>query len=68
VRRSKGAGEWRTRERVEREGNATTDASMVAADERMDATHVITLDRRHFTVVGPKQCEAFEPLPRGGAR
>jgi predicted nucleic acid-binding protein len=40
-----------------------TDASVVALAERLDARTVITLDRRHFTVVRPKHCDAFELLP-----
>lgn len=40
-----------------------TDASVVALAERLGAKTVITLDRRHFTVVRPSHCEAFELLP-----
>ena len=40
-----------------------TDASLIALAERTDARTVITLDRRHFTVVRPRHCEAFELLP-----
>jgi predicted nucleic acid-binding protein len=40
-----------------------TDASVIALAERLDATHVITLDRRHFTAVRPRHCDAFELLP-----
>lgn len=40
-----------------------TDASVIALAERIGARTVITLDRRHFTVVRPSHCEAFELLP-----
>lgn len=40
-----------------------TDASAIALAERIGATTVITLDRRHFTAVRPRHCEAFEILP-----
>jgi uncharacterized protein len=40
-----------------------TDASVVSLAERLDASVVITLDRRHFTVVRPRHREAFELLP-----
>ncbi|HET9243637.1 MAG TPA: PIN domain-containing protein [Gaiella sp.] len=39
------------------------DASLVALAERVDARTVITLDRRHFSVVRPRHCDAFELLP-----
>lgn len=41
----------------------TVDASVVATAERLGATTVATLDRRHFTVVRPRHCHAFELLP-----
>jgi len=40
-----------------------TDASVIALAERLDATHVVTLDRRHFTAVRPRHRDAFELLP-----
>jgi predicted nucleic acid-binding protein len=40
-----------------------TDASVVALAERLDAGVVITLDRRHFTVIRPRHRDAFELLP-----
>lgn len=40
-----------------------TDASVVALAERVGASTVITLDRRHFSVVRPHHCDAFELLP-----
>ncbi|MBA2293718.1 MAG: PIN domain-containing protein [Actinobacteria bacterium] len=39
------------------------DASAIVLAERLDARVVITLDRRHFSVVRPAHCEAFELLP-----
>jgi predicted nucleic acid-binding protein len=41
----------------------TADASVVTAAERLGATQVATLDRRHFSVVRPLHVEAFELLP-----
>jgi uncharacterized protein len=40
-----------------------TDASVIALAERLDATIVVTLDRRHFGVVQPRHCEALQLLP-----
>jgi uncharacterized protein len=40
-----------------------TDASVIALAERLGAAHVITVDRRHFTVVRPRHREALELLP-----
>jgi uncharacterized protein len=42
-----------------------TDASVVALAERLDTCRIVTLDRRHFGVVKPRHCEAFELLPPG---
>lgn len=39
------------------------DASVVAACERLQATRLATLDRRHFSVVRPRHCAALELLP-----
>jgi predicted nucleic acid-binding protein len=44
-------------------GLGTTDAAVVATAERLGATTIITLDRRHFSVVRPKHVESFELLP-----
>jgi uncharacterized protein len=41
----------------------TVDASVVAAAERLRATEVATLDRRHFSVVRPAHVDAFTLLP-----
>ena len=40
-----------------------TDASVVAAAERLGFDEVATLDHRHFTVVRPSHVEAFTLLP-----
>lgn len=40
-----------------------TDASVIALAERLDTATVVTLDRRHFTVVRPRHCEALALLP-----
>lgn len=40
-----------------------TDASVVALAERLEATVVVTLDRRHFGAVSPRHTDAFELLP-----
>ena len=39
------------------------DASIVAACERVGATTLATLDRRHFSVVRPRHCEALVLVP-----
>jgi predicted nucleic acid-binding protein len=41
----------------------TTDASVIAVAERLGATEIATLDRRHFTVVRPRHVSAFTVLP-----
>lgn len=40
-----------------------TDASVVAIAERLGARRVATLNRRHFSVVRPAHCDAFEVVP-----
>jgi predicted nucleic acid-binding protein len=40
-----------------------TDASVIALAERLDATIILTLDRRHFAAVAPHHREAFELMP-----
>ena len=40
-----------------------TDASVIALAARINATVVLTLDRRHFAVVRPPHCESFTLLP-----
>lgn len=44
-------------------GLGGTDASVIATAERLDATVIATLDRRHFPVVRPRHIDAFELLP-----
>ena len=39
------------------------DASVVALAERLHITHVLTLDRRDFSVVRPRHCAALTLLP-----
>lgn len=39
------------------------DASVIALAERMNITTVMTLDRRHFSIVRPRHVDAFELLP-----
>jgi predicted nucleic acid-binding protein len=41
----------------------TVDASVVATAERLWASTIATLDRRHFSVVRPKHVRAFEIVP-----
>ncbi len=40
-----------------------TDASLITIAERLNETRVATLDRRHFAVVRPAHCPAFELIP-----
>ena len=40
-----------------------TDASVIAVAERHHVTRIATIDRRHFSVVRPAHCPAFELLP-----
>jgi predicted nucleic acid-binding protein len=39
------------------------DALLVAVAERLDIIQVLTVDRRHFLMVRPAHCTAFEILP-----
>ncbi|MEX1009438.1 MAG: PIN domain-containing protein [Acidimicrobiia bacterium] len=39
------------------------DASVIAICERLGETKVATFDRRHFSVVRPRHCDAFTLLP-----
>jgi hypothetical protein len=39
------------------------DASVVAVAERLGATTLLTIDRRHFSVVRPRHANAFTLLP-----
>lgn len=40
-----------------------SDASVVALAERLGVTTVMTLDRRHFSVVRPRHVATFTLLP-----
>lgn len=40
-----------------------TDASVVALGERLEASVVVTLDRRHFAAIRPRHRKTFELLP-----
>ena len=39
------------------------DAGIVAIAERLTVRRILTLDRRHFTMIRPRHCVAFEILP-----
>ena len=39
------------------------DASVIAVAERLDVTQIATIDHRHFRVVRPRHCHAFDLLP-----
>jgi uncharacterized protein len=39
------------------------DASVIVASEMLDEPKLVTLDRRHFSVVRPCHCEALRLLP-----
>ncbi len=39
------------------------DALIVAIAERLQITHILTLDQRDFRLIRPRHCEAFELLP-----
>jgi predicted nucleic acid-binding protein len=41
------------------------DAAVITACERLGETKVATLDRRHFSVVRPRHCDALQLLPAG---
>ena len=41
-------------------GLGVTDASLIAIAERHNVTRIATIDRRHFAVVRPARCDAFE--------
>ena len=40
-----------------------SDASLIAIAERLGASRIATLDHRHFRVVRPTHCQAFELIP-----
>ncbi|MDX1520280.1 MAG: PIN domain-containing protein [Anaerolineae bacterium] len=39
------------------------DSTIIALAERINIRRILTLDRRHFSVVRPQHCDAFELLP-----
>ncbi|MCL4872000.1 MAG: PIN domain-containing protein [Anaerolineae bacterium] len=39
------------------------DASIIALAERLNITHILTLDRRDFSLIKPEHCDAFILLP-----
>lgn len=39
------------------------DACIAAIAERLNTTKILTIDRRHFGILKPNHCEAFEILP-----
>lgn len=39
------------------------DAVLVAVAERLEITHILTIDQRHFRLFRPQHCPAFEILP-----
>lgn len=39
------------------------DASIVVLAERLNITHILTLDRRDFSLIRPRHCNAFTLLP-----
>lgn len=44
-------------------GVAFVDASLVAVAERLAVVKLLTLDARHFRMVRPRHCDAFELVP-----
>jgi len=56
----------RTAELVEQYASlplGAADASVIALAERHNVTTVLTLDRRHFTIVRPRHVGSFELFP-----
>ena len=39
------------------------DATIIAMAERLNVRRILTLDRRHFEMIRPRHCPAFEILP-----
>ena len=39
------------------------DAIIVSVAERLDITRILTLDQRHFRLIRPIHCDAFEIIP-----
>ncbi len=40
-----------------------TDTAIIALAERLGITHILTLDRRDFSLIRPRHCAYFELLP-----
>jgi predicted nucleic acid-binding protein len=40
------------------------DAAVIAIAERLNLTEVATVDRKHFSIVRPRQVSAFRLLPQ----
>jgi predicted nucleic acid-binding protein len=56
----------RAQELLEQYGDARldfVDANIIAIAERLKISTILTLDRRHFSIVRPRHCQAFELLP-----
>jgi len=39
------------------------DASLIAIAERLKITRILTTDRKHFSIIRPRHCSAFDLLP-----
>jgi predicted nucleic acid-binding protein len=39
------------------------DAAMVSIAERLKIRHILTTDRKHFSIIRPRHCHTFELLP-----
>lgn len=39
------------------------DATLVSMAERLKIRHILTTDRKHFSIIRPRHCHAFELLP-----
>lgn len=39
------------------------DCALTAVAERLNVTRILTIDRRHFSIIRPKHCPAFEIFP-----
>lgn len=50
-------------ERYADSGLGFVDASIAAIAERLGVRQILTLDRRHFGMLRPRHCPAFELLP-----
>jgi predicted nucleic acid-binding protein len=39
------------------------DASLIAIAERLKINRILTTDRKHFSIIRPRHCSAFDLLP-----